>query len=215
MHGELILPTMDARLLETLKASATAVTSAQEAVESIQCLEKVFALQPNCLGLAAPQICISKQVSIIRNRKLGIGINLINPVILETGEPMLYNDEGCMSFPRRRFSVPRFRTLKIKTHYLLKDATGNISLGEKQMGFSYDLTEKEWGGIVCVAVQHEIDHLTGVCLPWKDGASETPYKDDGVRLQGATLGRNDPCPCGAKKPDGKPIKFKNCCMLVG
>jgi len=24
------------------------------------------------------------------------------------------------------------------------------------------------------------------------------------------VGRNDPCPCGAKKPDGQPVKFKNC-----
>jgi len=24
------------------------------------------------------------------------------------------------------------------------------------------------------------------------------------------IGRNQPCPCGAVKPDGKPIKFKNC-----
>ncbi len=26
-----------------------------------------------------------------------------------------------------------------------------------------------------------------------------------------TVGRNDPCPCGAKKEDGKPKKYKNCC----
>ncbi|MDD5098746.1 MAG: preprotein translocase subunit SecA [Candidatus Colwellbacteria bacterium] len=26
----------------------------------------------------------------------------------------------------------------------------------------------------------------------------------------AKIGRNDPCPCGAKKPDGTPIKFKHC-----
>jgi len=25
------------------------------------------------------------------------------------------------------------------------------------------------------------------------------------------VGRNDPCPCGAKKPDGTPIKYKHCC----
>ncbi|HUU68730.1 MAG TPA: hypothetical protein VM186_04360, partial [Planctomycetota bacterium] len=25
-------------------------------------------------------------------------------------------------------------------------------------------------------------------------------------------GRNDPCPCGKKKPDGTPVKYKNCCM---
>jgi preprotein translocase subunit SecA len=24
------------------------------------------------------------------------------------------------------------------------------------------------------------------------------------------VGRNDPCPCGAKKPDGTPVKFKHC-----
>ncbi len=24
------------------------------------------------------------------------------------------------------------------------------------------------------------------------------------------IGRNDPCPCGAKHPDGRPIKYKNC-----
>jgi len=25
------------------------------------------------------------------------------------------------------------------------------------------------------------------------------------------LGRNDPCPCGKKTSDGKPVKFKHCC----
>lgn len=25
-----------------------------------------------------------------------------------------------------------------------------------------------------------------------------------------TVGRNDPCPCGAMKADGKPIKYKHC-----
>jgi len=24
------------------------------------------------------------------------------------------------------------------------------------------------------------------------------------------IGRNDPCPCGAKKQDGRPIKYKHC-----
>ncbi len=25
------------------------------------------------------------------------------------------------------------------------------------------------------------------------------------------VGRNDPCPCGAKRPDGRPVKYKHCC----
>jgi len=28
---------------------------------------------------------------------------------------------------------------------------------------------------------------------------------------GNQTGRNDPCPCGAKKPDGTPVKYKHCC----
>lgn len=27
------------------------------------------------------------------------------------------------------------------------------------------------------------------------------------------IGRNDPCPCGSKKSDGSPIKYKRCCLL--
>ena len=29
--------------------------------------------------------------------------------------------------------------------------------------------------------------------------------------EGQKVGRNDPCPCGAKKPDGTPKKYKHCC----
>lgn len=28
----------------------------------------------------------------------------------------------------------------------------------------------------------------------------------------AKIGRNDPCPCGAKRPNGLPMRYKNCCM---
>jgi preprotein translocase subunit SecA len=38
--------------------------------------------------------------------------------------------------------------------------------------------------------------------------------DDSVKKQpvktGAKVGRNDPCPCGARKEDGTPVKYKNC-----
>jgi len=30
-------------------------------------------------------------------------------------------------------------------------------------------------------------------------------------ISGREPGRNDPCPCGKTRPDGKPVKFKNCC----
>lgn len=51
-------------------------------------------------------------------------------------------------------------------------------------------------GFLAIAVQHEIDHLDGVLII--------------DRAVDAKVGRNDPCPCGAKKSDGRPIKFKHC-----
>jgi len=44
----------------------------------------------------------------------------------------------------------------------------------------------------------------------KAGASESIHAKikDG---SGNKVGRNDPCPCGAAKPDGTPIKYKHCC----
>jgi hypothetical protein len=28
------------------------------------------------------------------------------------------------------------------------------------------------------------------------------------------VGRNSPCICGKTKPDGKPVKFKKCCLSI-
>lgn len=30
-----------------------------------------------------------------------------------------------------------------------------------------------------------------------------------------SIGRNDPCPCGATDENGKAIKYKNCCLKTG
>ena len=48
-----------------------------------------------------------------------------------------------------------------------------------------------------VVAQHEIDHIENILV-----------KDRTIGKN--KIGRNDPCPCGRKKEDGKPIKFKNC-----
>jgi len=51
-------------------------------------------------------------------------------------------------------------------------------------------------GFEAIVVQHEIDHLDGVLITDRAAMRNT--------------GRNDPCPCGAKGPEGKPVKFKRC-----
>ncbi|NQT18328.1 MAG: hypothetical protein HQ592_01395, partial [Planctomycetes bacterium] len=42
-------------------------------------------------------------------------------------------------------------------------------------------------------------------------AGKEKAKPQPIRSQKAP-GRNDPCPCGKKKPGGTPVKYKNCCM---
>jgi preprotein translocase subunit SecA len=32
-----------------------------------------------------------------------------------------------------------------------------------------------------------------------------------IKREGKKVSPNDPCPCGKTYPDGKPIKYKNCC----
>jgi len=44
-----------------------------------------------------------------------------------------------------------------------------------------------------------------------DSAGKEDAKPAPIRAQ-KMPGRNDPCPCGKKKPDGTPVKYKNCCM---
>ena len=71
---------------EILRAKCEPVESADEARAIIIELQKAYQTQENCLGLAAPQIGISKAVSIIRDRDNGTSIDLINPEILEMEE---------------------------------------------------------------------------------------------------------------------------------
>ena len=43
-----------------------------------------------------------------------------------------------------------------------------------------------------------------------DNIGEHPHDISDNQRSGVKLGRNDPCPCGAKKPDGRPVKYKHC-----
>lgn len=101
----------------------------------------------NGVGLAAPQIGVSKRLMIIdvspsdEPRK---PIVFINPVILEA-EGELVGLEGCLSFPEVYFEVKR--AMRIVVRY--QDLSGR----EIKLEAAQDL--------FCRAIQHEIDHLDG------------------------------------------------------
>ena len=105
------------------------------------------------VGLAAPQIGVSKRIIVIDteqrdedgNYKPGNPMCLINPEIVYKSEEMLIFCEGCLSVPKQSADVERH--YKVKVRYLDYD-------GKEQ--------EMEAEDYPAVVLQHEIDHLDGI-----------------------------------------------------
>jgi peptide deformylase len=204
-----------------LYSNTAPVTTADEAISIIIALEREIERIGGCVGLAAPQIGIPKSVAIIRHG--GVSINLINPSIVGIADGFIHRGEGCKSFPRRRYDVPRFKNVRIKNHILWPAPSGAIPLNDDPnkkpidranppkglslvpvtAAYAYDNDEDDCGGIVCVGVQHEIEHLSGVTVNRKEGAVEVGSISSDTKWK---VGRNDPCPCNSGK------KFKKCCL---
>ena len=93
-------------------------------------------------GLAAPQIGVSKRISVM---DCGDGlIELINPEILERSGSQT-GTEGCLSIPGYYGTVERADYVKVKTF----DRKGNELLLEAE-------------GFNARCMQHEVDHLDGI-----------------------------------------------------
>jgi peptide deformylase len=101
----------------------------------------------NGVGLAAPQIGISKRLAVI-DITLGqdpdCKIVLVNPVIVST-EGRTAQDEGCLSLPDFRASVTR---------------PGSVTIRAQDVhGKEFTMTGE---GLLARAFCHETDHLNGV-----------------------------------------------------
>jgi peptide deformylase len=148
-----IISTTDLKNIpEVLRAPAQPVSDVAEVAalfdEFIQTLHDTGGL-----GLAAPQVGISKRFIAIHNEPEGekdkspkIPLTfLINPEIVKISEKALQWEEGCLSLPGYVGTVIRAESLKVQ---------GLNRFGKK-------VTVKASGLYACV-LQHEIDHLDGV-----------------------------------------------------
>lgn len=94
------------------------------------------------VGLAAPQIGVSKRVIVI---DVGEGlVALINPSIIEK-EGEAVEEEGCLSIPKVTGDVSRAAKVRVQ--------------GIDQHGEMVDIKAD---GLLARALQHEIDHLEGI-----------------------------------------------------
>jgi peptide deformylase len=99
------------------------------------------------IGLAAPQIGVSKRITVIDvsfKERPDERLVLINPEIIER-EGKQFEEEGCLSLPEIREKVNRAARVKVRA----QDVNG-------------EFFEAEGENLLSRAIQHEIDHLDGV-----------------------------------------------------
>lgn len=130
-----------------LQKRGAAVTEFDAALKKLveEMFESMYAAQG--IGLAAPQIGISKRLTVIDlsfNKNPAERIVLVNPEIVAR-EGKQYEEEGCLSLPEIREKVSRAAKVKVRA----QDVKG-------------EWFEIEGDELLARAFQHEIDHLDGV-----------------------------------------------------
>lgn len=139
-----------------LKLKAAAV--AESEFNSSWLLHLAEALQAtmlarNGVGIAAPQVYVSKRVIIVASRPNPRypdapemqPVVMINPEIYAQSEHLCLGEEGCLSVPDQRAQVAR--AVQIQLRYFTLQG---------------QLIEATYTGFIARIVQHEIDHLDGI-----------------------------------------------------
>ena len=120
------------------------------------------------IGLAAPQVGVSKRVIVVDVRPYDPSaslVSIINPEVVEEGEEIIH-EEGCLSVPGCVEGIKRRKWIKVR--------------GLNERGREIEV---EGEGMLAIALQHEIDHLNGrVILDRMSRVKKNLYKK---RLQKA------------------------------
>jgi peptide deformylase len=132
---------------QVLLQKAKKVTTFDSSVRKLanDMLETMY--DENGVGLAAPQVGVSKRIMVIDvsgEDEPNEPIVFINPQIIEK-EGSLVGLEGCLSFPGVFFEVRRSNRILVKYQNLA----------------GKDVKMQAEGDLLCRAIQHEIDHLDG------------------------------------------------------
>ncbi len=100
------------------------------------------------VGLAAPQVGVSKRIVVIDISHEDEKIEpyyLVNPEIIWKSEDKVCGEEGCLSVPEQRAEVERHASVKLR--YLDYNGQQHEELIED---------------FLAIVVQHELDHLDGI-----------------------------------------------------
>jgi peptide deformylase len=104
-----------------------------------------FMRTQNGIGLAAPQIGISKRLFVMEVS--GTKWNCFNPEIVESALTLVDWDEGCLSFPGDRCIIKR-----------------PLWVGVRYQDHEGSWKEETLDGLAARCFQHELDHLDGITM---------------------------------------------------
>lgn len=141
---------------DILKLKAAAVS--EQEFDSEWLKQLVLAMQAtmlarNGVGIAAPQVYVSKRIIIVASRPNPRYPNapemqpvvMINPEIIYFSSEKELGEEGCLSVPDQRGQVERAESIDVR-YFTLEG----------------QLLEQQFHGFPARIVQHEVDHLDGV-----------------------------------------------------
>lgn len=186
---------------------STKVENVEEARSIIEKLENTLRKHSNGYGLSAIQIGIPKRIAVIKYDKYEHEfIHLINPEIIERGKEFTFHGEGCLSFPDVYMETKRLEDFTITN-----DVIDGDSFRQQKLYF-YHPNDNSCSKFESVAVEHEMDHFSGLTIL---DYGKTPKPLIPTIRSDVKIGRNDPCPCGAKNSNGIPVKYKKCCLNKG
>lgn len=138
---------------KVLTQKAKRVAKIDDAIRNLCASMTNTMIQNNGIGLAAPQIGVSKQivVALITDGLLGENPKcFINPEILTHSQETEICEEGCLSIPETFIRVERYKSITIK----YRDLSGRPKVE------TYEDLEAR-------VLQHEIDHLLGITMDLK------------------------------------------------
>lgn len=131
---------------KTLRQIADEVTNIdQETIDTINTMFNIM-YSAKGIGLAAPQINISKRIFVIDIEMYdGPSLTLINPQILSKSSETVPYDEGCLSLPEISGTIHRPSKISVK----------GITPDAKEVQLDAE-------GLLARVIQHELDHINGI-----------------------------------------------------
>lgn len=143
-----------------LKAVAAPVTAFDKKLKFLILDMKKTLYEANGVGLAAPQIAVSKRIFVADDGESGFEA-YINPVWQPDGDEMATDSEGCLSVPGLFGEVTRYARVIVRYQDIH---------GKKKV--------KKASGLLARCIQHETDHLNGILFIEKAISLHKGSKDE-------------------------------------